>query len=193
MRGERYDRTESNRPGRGARDVRRALVAPDRRPVQRKQVFLAKAKGEFVLHSHANTDDLFLVLEGRLTIQLRERSVEIGPGELFVVPRGVQHCPRSDDGASILLIEPEGTPNTGDRASSAKEAEAITGSPSRTRSCASLRRFRGGGDPAVPALGSTQRCLWRRDSVAHSRPNIRETIGSTMRSGVRRCDESACK
>jgi mannose-6-phosphate isomerase-like protein (cupin superfamily) len=87
------------------------------------KIFLAKAKGEFVWHSHADTDDLFLVLEGRLTIQLRDGDVELGPGELFVVPRGVEHCPRSEEGASILLIEPEGTPNTGDPATAATEVE----------------------------------------------------------------------
>ena len=87
------------------------------------KVFLAKAKGEFVWHSHPDTDDLFLVLEGRLTIQLRDGDVELGPGELYVVPRGVEHCPRSDEGASILLIEPEGTPNTGDPATAASERE----------------------------------------------------------------------
>jgi mannose-6-phosphate isomerase-like protein (cupin superfamily) len=87
------------------------------------KIFLAKAKGEFVWHSHADTDDLFLVLEGRLTIQLRDGDIELGEGQLFVVPRGVEHCPRSDDGASILLIEPEGTPNTGDRATAAAEVE----------------------------------------------------------------------
>ena len=54
------------------------------------------------------------MLSGRLTIQLRDRNVELGPGELFVVPRGVEHCPRSDDGAEILLVEPRGTPNVGD-------------------------------------------------------------------------------
>ena len=88
------------------------------------KVFLAKAHGDFVWHSHAETDDLFLVLDGRLTIQLRDRDVELGPGELFVVPRGVEHRPRSDAGASILLIEPEGTPNTGDPATAAPEREA---------------------------------------------------------------------
>jgi mannose-6-phosphate isomerase-like protein (cupin superfamily) len=88
------------------------------------KVFLAKAKGEFVWHSHPDTDDLFLVLEGRLTIQLRDGDVELGPGELYVVPRGVEHCPRSDEGASILLIEPEGTPNTGDPKTAAPEREA---------------------------------------------------------------------
>ena len=87
------------------------------------KIILAKAKGEFVWHSHPETDDLFFVLDGQLTIQMRDRDIELGPGELFVVPRGVEHCPRSDDGASILLIEPEGTPNTGDSASAAAEVE----------------------------------------------------------------------
>ena len=54
---------------------------------------VAKTRGEFVWHSHPDTDDFFLVLDGRLTIQLRDRDVELGPGELFVVPRGVEHCP----------------------------------------------------------------------------------------------------
>ena len=75
---------------------------------------VVKAKGEFVWHSHPDTDDFFLVLAGRLTIQLRDRDVELGPGELYVVPRGVEHCPRADEEAHILLIEPLGTPNTGD-------------------------------------------------------------------------------
>ena len=75
---------------------------------------VVKAKGEFVWHAHPDTDDFFLVLAGRLTIQLRDRDVELGPGELFVVPRGVEHCPKADDEAHVLLIEPIGTPNTGD-------------------------------------------------------------------------------
>jgi mannose-6-phosphate isomerase-like protein (cupin superfamily) len=56
---------------------------------------VVKVKGEFVWHRHDETDDVFLVLAGRLTIQLRERDVELGPGELFVVPRGVEHCPKA--------------------------------------------------------------------------------------------------
>ena len=88
------------------------------------KIFLAKAKGEFVWHSHPDTDDLFFVIDGRLTIQLRDGDVELGPGELYVVPRGVEHCPRSDDGASVLVIEPEGTPNTGDPATAAAEIDA---------------------------------------------------------------------
>jgi mannose-6-phosphate isomerase-like protein (cupin superfamily) len=75
---------------------------------------VAKTKGEFVWHAHPDTDDFFLVLSGELTIQLRERAIVLGPGEMYVVPRGVEHCPRSDGGAEILLIEPAGTVNTGD-------------------------------------------------------------------------------
>ena len=86
-------------------------------------MFLAKAKGEFVWHSHPDTDDFFLVLEGHLTIQLRDADVELRAGDLFVVPRGVEHRPRSDEGASLLLIEPQGTPNTGDPATAATDIE----------------------------------------------------------------------
>jgi mannose-6-phosphate isomerase-like protein (cupin superfamily) len=78
------------------------------------KIMVAKVRGEFVWHSHSDTDDCFLVLDGRLTIQLRERDVELGPGELCVVPRGVEHCPKADPEAHVLLIEPMGTPNTGD-------------------------------------------------------------------------------
>ena len=78
------------------------------------KVMVAKVQGEFVWHSHPETDDFFLVVSGRLTIDLRDRSVELGPGELFVVPRGVEHRPRADEETEIVLIEPVGTPNTGD-------------------------------------------------------------------------------
>jgi mannose-6-phosphate isomerase-like protein (cupin superfamily) len=86
------------------------------------KVFVVKTKGEFVWHKHDDTDDFFLVLAGQLTIQLRDRpDVDLGPGDLYVVPKGVEHCPRSDDGADVLLIEPYGTPNTGDEATAAPE------------------------------------------------------------------------
>jgi len=78
------------------------------------KLMVVKVKGEFVWHKHDDTDDFFLVLNGQLTIQLPDRDVVLGPGELFVVPRGVEHCPRSDEGAELLLIEPLGTVNTGD-------------------------------------------------------------------------------
>jgi mannose-6-phosphate isomerase-like protein (cupin superfamily) len=88
------------------------------------KVQVGKVRGEFVWHSHPDTDDFFLVLEGRLTIQLRDRTVELAEGELFVVPRGVEHCPRADEEAHILLIEPRGTPNVGDAdAQAAPEVE----------------------------------------------------------------------
>ncbi len=78
------------------------------------EVKLVKVKGEFVWHTHEDTDELFLVIEGRLTIQLRDRDVVLGPGQLFVVPRGVEHCPRADDEVKALLLEPAGVVNTGD-------------------------------------------------------------------------------
>jgi mannose-6-phosphate isomerase-like protein (cupin superfamily) len=77
-------------------------------------VQVVKVEGEFVWHKHDETDDFFLVLNGHLTIQLRDRNLELDEGELFVVPRGVEHCPRADEEAHVLLIEPAGTPNTGD-------------------------------------------------------------------------------
>jgi mannose-6-phosphate isomerase-like protein (cupin superfamily) len=78
------------------------------------KLMVVKAQGEFVWHSHPETDDVFLVLGGELVIDLRDRSVTLGPGELFVVPRGIEHRPRSTAGAEVLLIEPAGTVNTGD-------------------------------------------------------------------------------
>lgn len=75
---------------------------------------VVKVRGKFVWHKHDDTDDFFLVLSGHLTIQLRGRDVELGEGEMFVVPRGVEHCPKADDEAHVLLIEPRGTANTGD-------------------------------------------------------------------------------
>ena len=77
-------------------------------------VMVAKLKGEFVWHKHDDTDDFFLVLKGRVTIQMRAEHVTLGPGEMFVVPRGVEHCPVAEEESHILLIEPTGTPNTGD-------------------------------------------------------------------------------
>ena len=75
---------------------------------------VVKLKGEFVWHAHENTDDFFLVLRGHVTIQLRDRDVELDEGDIFVVPRGVEHCPKADEEAHVLLIEPRGTVNTGD-------------------------------------------------------------------------------
>ncbi len=82
-------------------------------------LMVVKVKGTFTWHQHGDTDDFFLVLKGRLTIQMPHGNVTLGPGELFVVPKGVEHCPVAEEEAHILLIEPTGTPNTG-RAESAE-------------------------------------------------------------------------
>ena len=75
---------------------------------------IVKVKGPFVWHKHDETDDFFMVISGRLTIHLRDRDVTLAPGEIFVVPRGVEHCPEADEETEVLLIEPDGTVNTGD-------------------------------------------------------------------------------
>jgi mannose-6-phosphate isomerase-like protein (cupin superfamily) len=77
-------------------------------------VMAVKVKGRFLWHSHPETDDFFLVLKGRLRIEMREDAVTLGPGELYVVPRGVEHCPVAEEETELLLIEPARTPNTGD-------------------------------------------------------------------------------
>lgn len=80
-----------------------------------QSVKLAKVEGEFVFHSHADADELFLVRSGELTIELRgEPDVHLAPGELLVVPAGVEHRPVADGVAEVLLFEPSGTRNTGD-------------------------------------------------------------------------------
>ncbi|UCD99145.1 MAG: cupin domain-containing protein [Chloroflexota bacterium] len=75
---------------------------------------LAKIKGEFIWHSHPETDEAFIVLQGSLTIHLRDYEVVLQTGEMFVVPRGVEHRPVAEQECQILLVEPEGTVNTGD-------------------------------------------------------------------------------
>jgi len=78
------------------------------------EVKVVKAHGEFTWHSHADTDELFLVVAGRLTIRMRDGDVALGPGQLFVVPRGKEHCPVADGEVHAVLIEPTGVVNTGD-------------------------------------------------------------------------------
>jgi len=82
-------------------------------------VMVVKVKGEFTWHKHDDTDDFFLVLRGVLDIELRDRTVTLGPGEMYVVPRGVEHRPVAREEVQMLLIEPTGTPNTGDAATAA--------------------------------------------------------------------------
>jgi mannose-6-phosphate isomerase-like protein (cupin superfamily) len=77
------------------------------------EIKAVKIQGEFVWHTHDDTDELFLVLAGELTIQLRDGDVTLGPGQMYVVPRGVEHCPRAEGEVQALLIEPVGVINTG--------------------------------------------------------------------------------
>lgn len=78
-----------------------------------QHVRLAKLQGEFIWHAHEQEDELFLVLAGALTMEFRDRSVELREGELLVVPRGVEHRPVALEEAHVLLFEPAGTLNTG--------------------------------------------------------------------------------
>lgn len=84
------------------------------------EVMVVKVKGEFNWHSHPDTDDFFLVLKGRLIIRLRDGDVTLNPGEMYVVPKGVEHCTAAEEECHLLLIEPGGTPNTGDVATAAR-------------------------------------------------------------------------
>ena len=77
-------------------------------------VKVVKLLGEFVWHTHPDTDEMFFVHSGELTIQLRDRDVILGPGDVFVVPAGVEHCPKAVEEVSALLFERSGTVNTGD-------------------------------------------------------------------------------
>lgn len=77
-------------------------------------VLLAKVQGEFVWHQHAGEDELFIVTQGRLTIELRDGEVTLGPGEMVVIPRGVEHRPVAREEVHLMLIEPKVTRHTGD-------------------------------------------------------------------------------
>lgn len=79
-----------------------------------QQVIIAKVKGEFVFHHHEDEDELFMVIKGQLTIELRDQSVVINPGEFYVVPKGVEHKPIATEETHILLFEPMSTKHTGD-------------------------------------------------------------------------------
>ena len=84
-------------------------------------VMVVKALGKFNWHHHEETDDFFLVLKGTLRIEMREGDVTLGPGELYVVPKGVEHRPVAEEEVHLLLIEPAGVPNTGDEATAAQK------------------------------------------------------------------------
>jgi mannose-6-phosphate isomerase-like protein (cupin superfamily) len=75
---------------------------------------IVKFKGDFVWHSHPETDETFIIIEGTLVMNFRDRKLEVHAGEMIVIPKGVAHKPSSESGYKALLIEPEGVPNTGD-------------------------------------------------------------------------------
>jgi mannose-6-phosphate isomerase-like protein (cupin superfamily) len=75
---------------------------------------IVKFKGDFLWHSHPETDETFIIIEGTLVMNFLDRKVEIHAGEMIVIPKGVEHKPSSENGYKALLIEPEGVPNTGD-------------------------------------------------------------------------------
>ncbi|MBM3312386.1 MAG: cupin domain-containing protein [Candidatus Aminicenantes bacterium] len=81
----------------------------------RLQVFLAKIEGEFVMHAHDDADEFFYVVKGPIEMRFRDRAVPVQEGEVILVPRGVEHCPRTEPGqeAHLLVVEPRGTTHTG--------------------------------------------------------------------------------
>ena len=90
------------------------------------EVKLAKVEGEFVWHDHPEVDELFLVVDGELTIEMRDGAVTLGPGEMYVVPKGVEHRPRAEAECQILMVERKGTLNTG-----AAESDLTVAEPER--------------------------------------------------------------
>ena len=82
--------------------------------VNDQDVKIARIQGEFLWHTHPDSDELFLVVSGELTIQLRDQDVVLGPNELFNVPAGVEHCPKAEVETVIVMVEKIGTVNTGD-------------------------------------------------------------------------------
>ncbi|MFS4438286.1 cupin domain-containing protein [Paracoccaceae bacterium GXU_MW_L88] len=86
-------------------------------------VMVVKVEGAFNWHSHPDTDDFFLVLKGEIDIEMPDRTVNLKAGEMFIVPKGVEHRPVARNEAHMLLIEPKGTPNTGDPATAAPRKE----------------------------------------------------------------------
>ncbi len=79
------------------------------------QVYLSKLQGEFVMHAHDNGDELFYVVKGRMEVRFRDKTVPVKEGEIILVPRGVEHCPRTDpaEETHVLVVEPVGTTHTG--------------------------------------------------------------------------------
>lgn len=78
-------------------------------------VKIAKFKGAFTWHKHEHEDEMFLVVKGAITIRLRDQDIQLGEGEFFIVPKGVEHMPVADEEAHVLMLEPKTVLNTGDK------------------------------------------------------------------------------
>ena len=87
------------------------------------QFKLAKVQGEFIWHQHLDTDETFIVIEGQLTIEFKDGRVVIGQGEMYVVPKGVEHKPMATKECHIMIIEPKGVTNTGNKMDSKLKAD----------------------------------------------------------------------
>ena len=83
-----------------------------------QQIKLAKLKGEFVWHSHENEDEMFLVIKGKMTIEFKDKKIELNEGEFVIVPKGIEHRPVAEEEVHIMLFEPASTVNTGNNESS---------------------------------------------------------------------------
>lgn len=81
------------------------------------QFKLVKIQNHFVWHQHEDTDEVFIVLDGQMVIEFRDGKVELSQGQMFVIPKGVEHCPYAENECQILLVEPKGVVNTGDKES----------------------------------------------------------------------------
>ena len=77
------------------------------------QFKLVKIKGDFVWHDHKDTDEVFIVLEGKMTIEFEKETVELNEGDMYVVPKGIQHKPHAENECKVMLVEPRGVVNTG--------------------------------------------------------------------------------
>ncbi len=89
------------------------------------QFKLVKIKGDFVWHNHEDTDEFFLVIEGEMKIEFEDETVVLKEGEMFVVPKGVQHKPYAEEECKIMIVEPRGVTNTGDAESNLKAANDV--------------------------------------------------------------------
>ena len=116
-----WDELWGNQFFREIRADRGAMAAQGHSRDERLPVQTCEAPGDFIWHDHKETDETFIVIDGVLRIDLRGGAVEISAGEMFVVPKGVEHKPYAHKEVKLLLIEPRGTPNTGDEGAERSE------------------------------------------------------------------------